>query len=86
MNGRSKLSYWERRLSRHALLGLASLSVGALIWTVSSHRSRVEGVSFATAYAGLTMLAVALVDTQTRQVRDIAMGRCTDSERALAKE
>ncbi len=61
MNGRSKLSYWERRLARHALLGLASLSVGALIWTVSSHRSRVEGISFATAYAGLTMLAVALV-------------------------
>lgn len=32
------------------------------------------------------MLAVALVDTQTRQVRDIAMGRCTDSERALARQ
>jgi methionine sulfoxide reductase heme-binding subunit len=61
VNGRSKLSYWERRLARHALLGLASLSVGALIWAVSSHRSRVEGISFATAYAGLAMLAVALV-------------------------
>jgi len=32
------------------------------------------------------MLAVALVDTRTRQVRDIAMGRCTDSERALARQ
>jgi hypothetical protein len=32
------------------------------------------------------MLAVALVDTQTRQIRDIAMGRCTDSERALARK
>lgn len=31
------------------------------------------------------MLAVALVDTQTRQVRDVVMGRCTDSERELAR-
>jgi len=32
------------------------------------------------------MLVVALVDTQTRQVRDIAMGGCRDSERALARK
>lgn len=32
------------------------------------------------------MLAVALVDTETRQVRDFSMGRCTDSERALARK
>jgi hypothetical protein len=32
------------------------------------------------------MLAVALVDTQARQVRDFAMGRGTDSERALARK
>jgi sulfoxide reductase heme-binding subunit YedZ len=56
-----KLSYWQRRFARHALIGLASLCVGALIWTWSPHRSRVEGLSFASAYAGLAMLAVALV-------------------------
>jgi sulfoxide reductase heme-binding subunit YedZ len=60
-NGRDKLSYWERRLARHAVLGLVSLCVGAIVWTWSPHRSRVEGVSFATAYAGVAMLAVALV-------------------------
>lgn len=60
-SGRTRLSYWERRLARHAALGLASLCVGALIWMLSPHRSNVEGLSFATAYAGLTMLAVALV-------------------------
>lgn len=32
------------------------------------------------------MLAVALVDTQTHNVRDVAMGRCTDSERVLARK
>jgi hypothetical protein len=31
------------------------------------------------------VLTVALVDTQARLVRDFAMGRCTDSERALAR-
>lgn len=31
------------------------------------------------------MLAVALVSTQTREIRDVAMGRCTDSERELAR-
>jgi len=61
-NGRTtKLSYWERRLVRHVLIGLASLCVGLLIWTWSPHRSRVEAISFATAYAGLAMLAAALV-------------------------
>lgn len=32
------------------------------------------------------MLAVALVDTQSHQIRDVAMGRCTDSERELARK
>lgn len=32
------------------------------------------------------MLAVALVDTQTHNVRDVAMGPCTDSERILARK
>lgn len=32
------------------------------------------------------MLAVALVATQTRQVRDVAMGPCTGSERLLARK
>lgn len=32
------------------------------------------------------MLAVALVSIQTREIRDVAFGRCTDSERVLARQ
>lgn len=32
------------------------------------------------------MLAVALVSIQTREIRDVAFGRCTDSERILARQ
>jgi sulfoxide reductase heme-binding subunit YedZ len=53
-------SYWQRRLARHAKLALVSLCIGAIVWTLSRHDSVAEGFSFATAYAGLVLLAVAL--------------------------
>jgi sulfoxide reductase heme-binding subunit YedZ len=53
-------SYWERRLRRHAGLALSSLGIGAVIWTQSPHRSLAEEISFATAYSGLVLLAIAL--------------------------
>jgi len=45
---------------RHFKLGIASLVIGVAVWPLSPHRSTAEGLSFATAYAGLLLLAFAL--------------------------
>lgn len=53
-------SYWWRRLARHAKLAAFSLLVGTAVWTLATHRSTAQGLSLASAYAGLVLLAVAL--------------------------
>ena len=45
---------------RHVKLAGTSLGIGAAVWPLTAHRSLAEGLSFATAYAGLVLLAVAL--------------------------
>lgn len=60
IEARRRPSYWQRRLARHAKLALVSLSIGAVVWKLSRHRSVAQGLSFATAYAGVVLLAVAL--------------------------
>ncbi len=55
-----RATYWQRRFARHAKLALASLLIGAIVWPLTAHRSLAEGLSFATAYAGFILLAVAL--------------------------
>lgn len=45
---------------RHVKLALGSAVVGAVAWLLTPHRSVSEGLSFATAYAGLILLAIAM--------------------------
>jgi len=74
-------SYWQRRIARHCKLAIGSLAIGVIVWPLTPHRSTAEGLSFATAYAGLVLLAVALAVGPINVLRRKANPVSTDLRR-----
>lgn len=73
-----------------SFLGLRTWGYDGVRFTLPDTPANVEAFGRPKASRGKAafpqMLAVALVSTQTREVRDVAFGRCTDSERELARQ
>lgn len=73
-----------------SFLGLRTWGYDGVRFTLPDTPANVEAFGRPKASRGKAafpqMLAVALVSTQTREVRDVVIGRCTGSERDLARQ
>lgn len=59
--GEGRRTYWRRRIRRHLVLALTSVGVGAAVYLLVQPAGMIFGLSMATAYAGLLLLAISLL-------------------------